>query len=194
MAECYKVSFFQPQAQAYTGATFPASHGQATSFFQDSGVQQEFAFIPDDFSDVYVINVETNTTAALAPPSSKDTKARYAASITALVQLDSSGAVSYIPYKQGDTSTNSAAKWASVANIAAAVPASSASGSASGSSATGTSHGSSTGAPAGTRQSGTSTATGSAASSTGAGNGAISNAVSFGTIAAAVLSVLASLS
>ncbi|KAM5533881.1 hypothetical protein V8D89_012421 [Ganoderma adspersum] len=187
-------SFFQPQAQAYSGATFPASHGQATSFFQDSGVQQEFAFIPDDFSDVYVINVETNTTATLAPPSSKDTKARYAASITALVQLDSSGTVSYIPYKQGDTSTNSAAKWASVANIGAAVPASSASASASGSSATGTSHGSSAGAPAGTRQSGTSTATGSAASSTGAGNGAISNAASFGAIAAAVLSVLASLS
>lgn len=195
MAERYKVSFFQPQAQAYSGATFPASHGQATSFFQDSGVQQEFAFIPDDFSDVYVINVETNTTATLAAPSSKDTKARYAASITALVQLDSSGAVSYIPYKQGDTSTNSAAKWASVANIAAAVPASSGSASASGSSATGTSasHGSSSGAPAGTRQSGTSTATGSAASSTGAGNGAMSNAVSFGPIAAAVLSVLASL-
>ncbi|PIL27578.1 hypothetical protein GSI_10729 [Ganoderma sinense ZZ0214-1] len=183
-------SFFQPQAQAYSGATFPASHGQATSFFQDSGVQQEFAFIPDDFSDVYVINVETNTTATLAAPSSKDTKARYAASITALVQLDSSGAVSFIPYKQGDASTNSAAKWASVANIAAAVPASSASGS----SATGTSHGSSTGAPAGTRVSGTSTATGSSASSTGSGNGAMSTAASFGTIAAAVLSVLASLS
>ena len=141
-----------------------------------------------------MINVETNTTAALAAPSSKDTKARYAASITALVQLDSSGAVSFIPYKQGDTSTNSAAKWASVANIAAAVPASSASASGSGSSATGSSHGSSTGAPAGTRLSGTSTATGSAASATGSGNGAISNVASFGAIAAAVFSVLASLS
>ncbi len=140
-----------------------------------------------------MINVETNTTASLAAPSSKDTKASYAASITALVQLDSSGSVSYIPYKQGDASTNSAAKWASVANIAAAVPASSGSATGSGSSATGTGHASSTGVPAGTRQSGTSTATGGSPSATGAGNGALSNAVSFSAIAAAVLSVLASL-
>lgn len=90
-------------------------------------MQQEFAFIPDDGSATYVINVENNSTTPLAGPSTKDPKATYAASITALVQLDSTGALSFLPYKQGDASTNSAAKWSSVANVAAAVPPGSAS-------------------------------------------------------------------
>ena len=122
----YLDSWYQPDPQAYPlpdGSGFPAQHGQATSFFQESGVQQEFAFIPDDGSNTYVINVETNTTQPLAAPSTKDAKATYVASITALVQLDSTGAVSFIPYKQGDNAANSAAKWASVAAISAVVPA-----------------------------------------------------------------------
>ncbi|KAG6876442.1 hypothetical protein C0993_003144 [Termitomyces sp. T159_Od127] len=49
-------SFMQPEPQPY--GKFPATHGQATSFFMESGVQQEFAFIPDDGSATYVINVE----------------------------------------------------------------------------------------------------------------------------------------
>lgn len=121
----FAVSFFQPEPQSYPlpdGSAFPAQHGQTASFFQTAGVQQEFAFIPDDGSATYVINVENNSTQSLAGPSTKDTKATYAASITALVQLDSSGALSFLPYKQGDASTNSAAKWSSVANIAAVVP------------------------------------------------------------------------
>jgi hypothetical protein len=69
----WAVSFFQPEAQSY--GNFPATHGQATSFFQDVGVgpfpnplscpthnftqvQEEFAFIPDDGSATYIINVE----------------------------------------------------------------------------------------------------------------------------------------
>ncbi|KAJ3553382.1 hypothetical protein NM688_g3642 [Phlebia brevispora] len=70
-------SYFQPEPQAYplpNGGTFPATHGQTASFFQESGVQQEFAFIPDDGSQTYVINVETNTTQALSGPTTKDAK------------------------------------------------------------------------------------------------------------------------
>ncbi|KAH7882828.1 hypothetical protein F5I97DRAFT_1780904, partial [Phlebopus sp. FC_14] len=118
-------SYFQPQSQAYPlpdGSTFPAAYGQATSFFQDSGVQQEFAFIPQDSSAVYVINVETNTTQALAGPSTKDPKATYFASVTALIQLASNGAVSFLPYLEGNTSTNSAATWSPVSILASAAP------------------------------------------------------------------------
>ena len=69
-----------------------------------------------------MINVENNSTAPLAGPASKDPNASYAASITALVQLDSTGAVSFLPYKQGDTAANQAAKWTPVAAISAVVP------------------------------------------------------------------------
>lgn len=126
-------------------------------------MQQEFAYIPDDGSSTYVINVENNSTQILAGPTTKDAKASYAASITALVQLDSTGALSFLPYKQGDASANSAATWAAVANVAAVAPAGQSSASASGgasgsSSATGTKSGSSSSATATTR-SGNSTGT-----------------------------------
>jgi len=124
-AQIYVIHFnyFQPEVQPYSGpATFPSIHGQATSFFRETGVQQEFAFLPDDFSGTYVINVETNTTQVLAPPPSKDTNAIYFAGITSLIQLDSTGAVSYLPYKQGDDSSNAAASWSVVKPITAVVP------------------------------------------------------------------------
>ncbi|CAL1709198.1 unnamed protein product [Somion occarium] len=147
-------SFFQPEPQAYPlpdGSAFPATHGQATSFFQENGVQQEFAFIPDDGSATYVINVETNTTQSLPGPSTKDPKAQYAAGITSLVQIDSTGALSFLPYKQDDASTNAKAAWAKVANVAAVAPpgaASSKSGSAGTSaSRTGSTSPSGTGSP-----------------------------------------------
>ena len=127
------VSFFQPQSQSYSGATFPAVHGQATSFFQSSGVQQEFAFIPDDGSATYVINVENNSTTSYAGPTSKDADSSYAASITALVQLDSTGNLYFFPYTEGDTSANSAASWTKVTAVSKVAPASSASASATGS-------------------------------------------------------------
>jgi hypothetical protein len=56
-------AYFQPTPQSYpatSGNTFPATHGQTASFFLDSGVQQQFAFIPDDGSATYVINVEVS--------------------------------------------------------------------------------------------------------------------------------------
>ena len=36
---------------------FPTSHGKTASFFLDVGVQQEYAFIPDDGSATFVVNV-----------------------------------------------------------------------------------------------------------------------------------------
>ncbi|CDO70625.1 hypothetical protein BN946_scf184748.g23 [Trametes cinnabarina] len=160
------------------------------SFFQSEGVQQEFAFIPDDGSMTYVINVENNSTKTLAGPTTKDPKAQYAASITALVQLDSTGAVSFIPYKQGDDSTNAKAAWANVAKIAAAAPpgsSSAVSGSASGT-ATGV-HSSGTGVPSGTIQSGAASPTSSG--SANKDNGAMSNAISVGGVASALMAVIA---
>lgn len=112
-------------------------------------MQQEFAFIPDDGSATYVINVENNSTQQLAGPSTKDPKATYATSITALVQLDSQGALSFLPYKQGDASTNSAAKWSNVANVAAVVPPGSASAASPSGSSKPSGSGSSSGKPTG---------------------------------------------
>ncbi|KIM55728.1 hypothetical protein SCLCIDRAFT_285481 [Scleroderma citrinum Foug A] len=108
-------SYFQPQAQAYplpNGSAFPATFGQTASFFQQNNtVQQEFAFVPQDSSATYVINVETNTTQALAGPTVQDSKATYFAGVTSLLQLTSNGVVYFLPYTEGDDSTNAAATW-----------------------------------------------------------------------------------
>ncbi|GLB39264.1 hypothetical protein LshimejAT787_0604260 [Lyophyllum shimeji] len=147
-------SYLQPEPQSY--GQFPATHGQVTSFFMESGVQQEFAFIPDDGSATFVINVETNTTQTLKGPAAKDPMATYFASTDSLVQLTSSGSVSYLPYTPGTASANSAATWSPVKKL----PALAASGS-------------SSGKPSAT---GSSTATGKGASPTGAlggSNGAL---------------------
>jgi len=144
-------SYFQPQPQAYplpNGSVFPATHGQATSFFQTTGVQQEFAFIPDDGSATYVINVETNTTAALPGPKIKDSNATYFAGITSLVQLDSTGSVSFLPYQQGDATANQAASWSTITSLASVAPPSSSANSTSGTSISPTKTG--TGAPSAT--------------------------------------------
>jgi len=114
-------AFWQPGAQAM-GGSFPSSHGQATSIFLDTGVQQQIAFIPDDGSQTYIIDVETNTTSTMPGPSTKDPKSLYFASTTSIVQLASNGAVSWIPFNPTDTSANSNAKWSSVANLAAVAP------------------------------------------------------------------------
>jgi len=125
-ADIYVIHFnyFQPQTQAFPApsGTIPATHGQTASFIQDQGVQQAFAFIPDDGSATYVLNVETNTSQILAGPSTKDTGARYFASTTALVQLDSQGDVSYLLVSPNDTTANSAAKWSKVVSLANAAP------------------------------------------------------------------------
>ena len=85
-------------------------------------VQEAFAFIPDDCSATYVLNVETNTTQILAGPSTKDQLATYYASITALVQLDSKGDVSYLSFNLNDTKANAAAQWSKVVSLANAAP------------------------------------------------------------------------
>lgn len=111
-------SYFQPEVQDYPGdKTFPALHGQATSFFMDSGVQQEFAFIPEDFSATYVINVENNSTRTLPPPAVKDPKSSFVAGITSLVQLDSTGVVSFVPYVPGGVNANDNAAWSNVKSL-----------------------------------------------------------------------------
>ncbi|KAG8216554.1 hypothetical protein J3R82DRAFT_6735 [Butyriboletus roseoflavus] len=159
-------SYFQPQPQAYplpSGGAFPATYGQATSFFQDSGVQQEFAFIPQDSSAVYVINVETNTTQQLAGPTIKDSKATYFASTNSLIQLTSNGTVSFLPYQEGNTSVNAAASWSIVKSLASAAPPSASSASASG------------------------TQTASGSSSTGTNSGSTSRALSGSTIHASLV-------
>ncbi|KAF8491886.1 hypothetical protein F5888DRAFT_1807154 [Russula emetica] len=117
-------NYFQPGSQAFPSSkgTIPATHGQTASFFQTEGVQEEFAFIPDDCSATYVLNVESNTTQTLAGPSTKDAGASYFASINSLVQLDTNGGVSYFPYSQNDSSANAAAKWSNVASLANAAP------------------------------------------------------------------------
>ena len=85
-------------------------------------VQEEFAFIPDDGSATYVLNVQSNTTQTLAGPSTKDAGASYYAGLNSLVQLDSTGAVSYLPYNANDSSANAAAKWSNVVALANAAP------------------------------------------------------------------------
>lgn len=119
----YKLdAYLQPDAQDYPGdKTFPALHGQATSFFMDTGVQQEFAFFPEDFSATYVINVENNSTKTLPPPAVKDTQSSYVAGITSLVQLDSTGSVSFLPYVPGDANANANAAWSSVKSLSGLV-------------------------------------------------------------------------
>lgn len=140
-------AYFQSEPQPYplpNGSAFPATYGQATSFFQANGVQQEFAFIPEDSSAVYVINVETNTTQVLTGPTVKDPGATYFASITALVQLSTNGTVSFLPYQEGQTDANAGARWSKVGVLLSAAPpststpSSSATGTASGANATGT--------------------------------------------------------
>ncbi|KIJ29124.1 hypothetical protein M422DRAFT_54347 [Sphaerobolus stellatus SS14] len=58
-------SFFQPDVQSYPvqggGSQFPSTHGKTASFFQTEGVQTQFAFIPDDSSATYVIDVVVRT-------------------------------------------------------------------------------------------------------------------------------------
>lgn len=148
-------------------------------------MQQEFAFIPDDGSATYVINVENNSTTSYAGPESKDADAVYAASITALVQLDSEGNLYYFPYQEGDVSANTNAKWTQVGAVSkVAPPGSSASSSGT---ATGTKSGSSpTGS--GSKSAGGASPTGT--DSSGNTSGASATFVSRGFAAAGVLSVL----
>ena len=134
------VSYLQPQPQSYPGdnnMTFPAIHGKTASFFKDTGVQQEFAFISDDFSATYVINVENNSTQTLAPPPVKDPGSSYVAGITSLLQLDSTGVTSFMPYVPDNDTTNTTT-WSTVKALAVVAPPQSSSSTSSGPKATAT--------------------------------------------------------
>jgi len=118
-------SYLQPRVQTYSSnssKTFPAVHGKTASFFKESGVQEEFAFIPDDFSGAYVVNVESNTTLTLPPPTVKDTGSSYVAGITSLLQLDSTGTAHFLPYTPGNPSANANASWTSIKALAVVSP------------------------------------------------------------------------
>ncbi|KAF9508151.1 hypothetical protein BS47DRAFT_248219 [Hydnum rufescens UP504] len=104
-------AYFQPQPQGYpasSGNAFPVSHGKATSFFLDNSWQEQFAYVPDDGSATYVVNVQTNTTVSLAGPSDKSSGSSYTASTSALVQLTSKNNLFYIPYSQTGSATSNA--------------------------------------------------------------------------------------
>ncbi|KAL0579400.1 hypothetical protein V5O48_002626 [Marasmius crinis-equi] len=160
-------SYWQPEIQSYSGGEFPAQHGQTASIFKAEGWQTEFAFIPDDGSSTYVINVDNNSTQTLAGPPAKDSSALYATSITALVSSSSQSGIQFLPYTAG--SDNSGAKWSKVQKLANLTPASS-SGSSSGNT-TGSSAG---GKPTGTGSSAGSQSTGNSSSAgANAGNGAV---------------------
>ncbi|TFK32808.1 hypothetical protein BDQ12DRAFT_692020 [Crucibulum laeve] len=161
-------SFLQPEPQSY--GNFPNTHGQVTSLFQEQGVQQEFAFIPDDGSATYVINVETNTTQTLKGPTVKDPFASYFASVDSIVQLSSSGSVAYLSYNVNSSSANSAATWNVISKLPVASTTSTGS-TGNGSSSTGSSNSGSSNIGS----SGSPTSTGNAqSSSTGSSNSALS--------------------
>lgn len=183
-------SYFQPTAQSYplsNGSAFPATHGQTASFFQQSGVQQEFAFIPDDGSATYVINVETNSTDAYAGPPTKDPKATYAAGITSLVQLDSTGTLMFLPYQEGNVQANTQASWTKVAAVASVAPPSSSSA---GASATGSHSGSGSAASA-TKSGAGATGSTTPGSNSSSNSGSIAARISRGLVAAGVLGIVA---
>ncbi|KAF9493735.1 hypothetical protein BDN71DRAFT_1567672 [Pleurotus eryngii] len=110
-------SFFQPEPQSY--GNFPATHGRAFDIFKNEGVQTEFAFIPDDGSATYIINVERNDTQTLPGPFTKDPLATYFASPSALVQLSpSTNSVRFFPYDPSNRGANSNAAWSPIPALA----------------------------------------------------------------------------
>jgi hypothetical protein len=66
--------------------------------------------------------LQNNSTQTLAGPSKKDSNSTYSGGVTAIVQLTSAGAVSYIPYNQNDSTALSSAQWSPVGPIAAVAP------------------------------------------------------------------------
>jgi len=61
------VSFMQPAPQSYGSPSFQMTHGKTASFFmpEGQGVQQEFAFTPDDGSATHVVHMERTSTKVL---------------------------------------------------------------------------------------------------------------------------------
>jgi hypothetical protein len=150
-------SFMQLKPQSY--GSFPSTHGGAASFFLNEGVQQEFAFVPDDGSSTYVINVETNTTKTLSGPPQADPFATYSASTSALVQVTSDGKVAFLPYNPN--TTTSGGTWTSIPKLTSLFGTSN--------SSSGTSSGTSSGNSSTTKSSGSSPSKASSQATTTAG-------------------------
>jgi len=125
-------SYMQPTPQPM--GSFPTSHGKTASFFVMGDVQHEFAYIPDDGSATYVVNVQRNDTKKLTGPA-KDPFATYSASTDALVQLTTTGKVSFLAYNPN--TTTSGGTWTTVS----ALPTATFSTSSTSASATGTATG-----------------------------------------------------
>ncbi|KAL7419792.1 hypothetical protein Q5752_005708 [Cryptotrichosporon argae] len=111
-------SYFQPNAQTFnatSGSNFPDTSGQAFSIPDAANdVPYQIVFVPDDFSGSYVVTHWTdlsnyattsdapmalslvNSTQTLPAPTSQDAQAAYAASDTALVQIDADGNIYYM--------------------------------------------------------------------------------------------------
>ncbi|KAF5319818.1 hypothetical protein D9611_012874 [Ephemerocybe angulata] len=180
-------SYLQPEVQSY--GNFPTQHGKTASFFKDTGVQTQFAYIPDDGSATYVVDVISNTTTTLPAPSLKDPGAQYAASPSALVQLSSEGGkISFLSYDQ-DAKT-AKGDWTAITGVPAAtnVPGGSSSSS---SSATTTTGGTSGSGASGNKTSSAAggKATGGASAAAGKGeNGAVGRGV--GVVLGGVMAVL----
>ncbi|KAJ3505178.1 hypothetical protein NMY22_g17674 [Coprinellus aureogranulatus] len=62
------VSYLQPQPQTYGSPAFPTQHGKTASFFRDDSVQHQFAYIPDDGSATYVVDVTVSLLFSLLSP------------------------------------------------------------------------------------------------------------------------------
>jgi hypothetical protein len=110
-------SFMQPTPQAYSPASFPTMHGKAVSIFQPQGrgVQTEFAFVPDDFSATFIINVVSNTTKTLTAPPKVDPGACFAASTNSIVMLGNDGVVRSLAYDPN--TTESGGTWTTVSKL-----------------------------------------------------------------------------
>lgn len=198
-------SYYQPDAQPFTltnGAStnFPTSSGAAVGVpLASNGAGNQVVFIPDDFSNTFLITHWTspstagstndapagimsyiNTTQTLPAPESKDVQANYVSSDTSLVQMTSSGDIYYLEGAYGDGyAAKSDASWKKLAYTVNGVSAASQNGGGGGSGNNSSSSSTNTGSGTATRSgsttaSGTGTGTGASSSQTGTGtSGAI---------------------
>lgn len=189
-------AYFQPEAQAFNGTAFPDTVGQAISIPNvDNNVPYSMVFIPDDFSDTYIVTHWTdlsnysvtsdapfgldliNSTQTLPAPTSQDSTAAYAASPYAIVQVDAAGGIYYMSNPvQSDYTVSSSASWEKLGysltglNDSASNNSSSSSTASSTSTATGEAAGSASGSAS--RTSSTDVASASASSTSSSSSGA----------------------
>ncbi|EJD54847.1 hypothetical protein AURDEDRAFT_110301 [Auricularia subglabra TFB-10046 SS5] len=117
----------QPELQAYPSVAgklaFPVSHGQSPALFQSGNpAQRQIAFIPDDMSATYIVDVKVNETLPLAGPTDKSAGSIFTASINSVVQLTPSGKLFFLPVDQSDIAgkaANGGAAWKSLATLPA---------------------------------------------------------------------------